>query len=223
MGTVQKISAGKGTKLNFILPERWLHGTHPLTAGFTAWQVPPPFSPYKNHPELYPHRHCYLTDDITLATAVCDGAVVCHSSIQPEARILNTLDSKQAEKLRLKVLQSEIGSVHDATKSPAIWTHACETGAMMKFASSHPHARLARDARNHYQKFKTAILPEREVPSSVLFLQNLTRRWIDEISCAAESLGYDALIGREFDSRRQRAPLVLVALNAGALTSPVWM
>lgn len=209
--------------MSYKIPDSWFHGTHPSTAGFNAWQMPPPLAPNKNHPDLYLHKHCYLTDDIVTARAVCDKAEICYASIQPEAKVLNTLDPMQSESLRLKLRQDGIGKIHDATQSHDIWMQSCKSGVVMKFGSSHPHARIARDAKKHWALFKETTQPAIYAPKSMLFLQNLTRQWIEEISDGAEALGYDALIIRELNSQLGVSPLILVALNPQALTPPTWL
>lgn len=205
------------------LPEFWLHGTHPSTSGFSRWQFPPPFPIEKNHPRLQSHQHIYLTEELYWAKSTCTDAVICKAKIQEEANVLNVLDdSEGSERLRQAILKGEIGQYQTFAQDPASWAEACKSGAAMRFGSTHPHAKLTREANTHFKKWQDAQAQGRQAPESQLYLQNLTRRWIDQLATAAQQLGFDAVICREIDTRRNCAPLVLIALADGAITQPVW-
>ncbi len=198
-------------------PGPWWHGTN---AQFTRWQVPPP---PKAESTVFdqPHKSLFFSTEKDFAQGA--GSRLCRVLVAPHASVLVPgLPSPGSRKLRQALL------VHPAAKHCAwlqneqTWVASWHSGNALRFGADPRviHALLS----PAIERFR-ALAPQ--LPAQALqwaAMQNLTRSWIELIAQHALELGYDAIQGRELDSRS--GPGVsrtwMAVMRADAVTSPEW-
>lgn len=200
--------------------QEWFHGTEIM---FNSWLVPPPKPEHK--PGIFAHSVVFLTTDIELAKGAGESkGGLCSAFLKQGFRILDTsLQNNTLEEFRIAVRKKPIGQRCAFPTQSQIWFKAWQTGDVMRYATTDPHegTRLQNKVNLVLSGQKT-----REALSAFIEIQNLTRRWIEELAQTAKELGYHGLIGHEIDRFRNSGPKpckVLFVLSQEILTAPKWI
>lgn len=196
----------------------WWHGTD---AHFDAWVIPPPrksgWTPLDQE-----HKYLFFTQERDYALGA--GSRLCQVQLNPCAKILTPGEaSTGSRKLRQSLLTHHIGKRCASLRNDEDWRVSWANGTALRF-SAEPHVLqefIATVASGYAERFP-GLQPKAYVWAAS---QSITRGWIELICDHALELGYDALQGRELDSKSGAgvSRSWMAVLRVEAITPPNWV
>ena len=195
----------------------WWHGTD---AQFHEWVIPPPRKA-DSTPLDMPHKFLFFTQERDYALGA--GSRLCQVQVRPEAKVLTPGEaSTGSRKLRQSLLTHPNARLFASLRSEEAWRVSWTDGTALRFAAEQHVVQefIAKVAKGYADKYP-GLAPEAYAWAAS---QSITRGWIELISDHALSLGYDAIQGRELDSKSGpgASRSWMAVLRAEAITPPDW-